>query len=94
MQNITYKVIISKKNSNNQVRIYSTKQLKESLIKLKLVKGSTSNDAADFRWYSFGNDAYQDVVMGDYKIEKTAYIKVYTEVGYLKIKKQFLMIQK
>lgn len=81
-------VSVSKKNSNNQVRIYSTKQLKESLIKLKLVKGSTSNDAADFRWYSFGNDAYQDVVMGDYKIEKTAYIKVYTEVGYLKIKKQ------
>ena len=79
---------VSKKDSNNKVKIYSTKVLSDVNINLTLVRGTTAEHAASFRWYSFGKDGYQDVVMGDYKIEKEAQFKVKTEVGKIKLIKK------
>ena len=79
---------VSKKDSNNKVKIYSTKVLSDVNIDLTLVRGTTAEHAASFRWYSFGKDGYQDVVMGDYKIEKEAQFKVKTEVGKIKLIKK------
>lgn len=81
-------ISVSKKDSNNKVKIYSTKVLSDVNIKLTLIRGTTASHAASFRWYSFGKSGYQDVVMGDYKVEKEAQFKVKTEVGKIKIKKQ------
>lgn len=79
---------VSKKDSKGNVKIYSPKVLSDVNIKLTLVRGTTADHAATFRWYSFGKDGYQDVVMGDYKVTKTAQFTVKTEVGKIKIKKQ------
>ena len=57
-------------------------------INLTLVRGTTAEHAASFRWYSFGKAGYQDVVMGDYKVEKKAQFKVKTEVGKIKLIKK------
>lgn len=81
-------ISVSKKDSNNKVKIYSTKVLSDVNIKLTLVRGTTASHAASFRWYSFGKSGYQDVVMGDYKVEKEAQFKVKTEVGKIKLIKK------
>lgn len=81
-------ITVSKKDSNNKVKIYSTKELGETKITMKLVRGTTTTSAATFRWYSFGKSGYQDVVMGDYKITKEATFKVKTEIGKIKIIKK------
>lgn len=81
-------ITVSKKDSKNNVKIYSTKELSNVKISLKIVKGSTSKDAATFRWYSFGKANYQDVVMGDYKATNTAQFTVSTEVGQMQIIKK------
>mgnify|MGYP001073708400 CR=1 FL=1 len=78
-------ISVSKKDSKDNVKIYSTKVLSDVNINLTLVRGTTAEHAASFRWYSFGKAGYQDVVMGDYKVEKKAQFKVKTEVGKIKL---------
>lgn len=81
-------ISVSKKDSKDNVKIYSTKVLSDVNINLTLVRGTTAEHAASFRWYSFGKAGYQDVVMGDYKVEKKAQFKVKTEVGKIKLIKK------
>lgn len=71
--------------TTGKIRFYSTRELSSSKIKFKLVRGTITSTS--FRWYSFGTQGYQDVVMGDYSVTINATLSIKTESGKIKIKK-------
>lgn len=82
------KLGITYKKSGNKITLYTRNELKNAKLPLYVVKGSTSSNAATFRWYSFGLANHQDVVMGDQQVKKTVNITLNTEVGKIKIIKK------
>lgn len=82
-------VTVSAKDSNSQVVVSSTSEIKNPIsIKAKLVKGSTLESSETFRWYRFldYSDA-QDVLMGNYSVTLEDSFNVKTESGKFVISK-------
>lgn len=77
------------KNHTNYVRIISKSPFEGTKdFRLKLTRGSTTTDSAKFVWYTFGNSAYQDVILGDYSKTYTVKIRAKIVGGEFKLTKK------
>lgn len=77
------------KNHKNYVRIISKSPFEGTKdFQLKLTRGSTTTDSKKFVWYTFGDNRYQDVILGDYS--KTYTINIHAKVvgGEFKLTKK------